>query len=304
MFGYIKPYRPELKLKEITKYSNAYCALCDQLKKDYGFASRFILNYDITFLLLCLNYFNDNDIEKRKIWCPYNPIKNKSVMLSSSALQYSAFINYWLVTEKMLDDYNDDKNYFKSVLRKILVSKKQFKNIKTNYEEQVNSLACLLHQVYQNETNIIDAFGFDKVTNAFGDFFAEIFMVANVSEDEKMLLKKLFFQIGKWIYIIDAYDDFEKDVKKKRFNLLYSLSANEKMEKEEAFEKSFSIHLQLRQKIDVLLKDLVGVFNDDCLVNILTFGFDNVFYKITEKKYKDYLGRLTENGNGILESMD
>lgn len=86
MFGYIKPYKPELKLKEITKYSNAYCALCDQLKRDYGFTSRFILNYDITFLLLCLNHLDNSDKEDQKIRCPYNPMKVKKTQLSTKAL--------------------------------------------------------------------------------------------------------------------------------------------------------------------------------------------------------------------------
>jgi len=304
MFGYIKPYKPELKLKEITKYSNAYCALCDQLKRDYGFTSRFILNYDITFLLLCLNHLDNRDVENRKIRCPYNPMRVKKVELSTNALHYSAFINYWLVTEKLFDDYADDKNYFKSFLRKYLISKKCFKKSKYLYAGKVNTLASLLHRVYQSENHIVDSFDFDNVTNAFGEFFAEIFFVDNIAFEKENLLRKLFFQIGKWIYIIDAYDDFEKDIKKNRFNLLYSLSENDKMEKTEAFEKALSIHLQLKQKIDVLLKELADFFNDECLINILTFGLDNVFYKITEKKYKDHLGRLTKNGNDSLEPLD
>ena len=303
MFGYIKPYKPELKLKEITKYSNAYCALCDQLKKDYGFTSRFILNYDITFLLLCLDHLDSTDKEKRRIRCPYNPAKVKKVQLSTNALRYSAFINYWLVTEKLFDDYTDDRNCFKSFLRKFLVSTGRFKKSKHIYAEKVNTLTSLLHKVYQNERSIVDSFDFDNVTNAFGTFFAEMFFTDHAALDKEVLLKKLFFQVGKWIYIIDAYDDFEKDIKKSRFNLLLSLSEKDKMEKAEAFEKALSIHLQLKQKIDTLLKELADIFYDECLINILTLGLDNVFYKITEKKYKDCLGRLAENGNGDLESL-
>ena len=301
MFGYIKPYKPNLRLKDITKYSNFYCALCDQLKKDYGFASRFILNYDITFLLLLLNHFDDNETKNRKFRCPYNLFKIKKVRLSAGALQYSAFINYWLVTEKLLDDYNDDNSFLKAILRKILISKRNFKIRQYTYEDKVKKLSSLLHQVYQSETNITNSLEFDRLTNSFGEFFAEIFFVDNITFHKEDLFRKLLFQIGKWIYIIDAYDDFEKDKKKNRFNLLYSLSENDKMEKEEAFEKTFSIHLQLKHKIDTLLHDLEDVLNDECLLNILTYGLDNVFYRITENKYNDYLGRLTENGTKVLE---
>lgn len=189
-------------------------------------------------------------------------------------------------------------------MRKLLISKKRFKKSKHLYAGKVNILASLLHKVYQSESNIINSFDFDNVTNSFGDFFAEIFFINNDVFDKENLLRKLFFQVGKWIYIIDAYDDFGKDMKKNRFNLLYSLSKNDIMEKAEAFEKTLFIHLQLKQKITKLLKDSEDVFCDECLINILTFGLDNVFYKITEKKYNDHLGRLTENGNSILEPLD
>ena len=76
MFGYIKPYNQELKLKEIQRYSGCYCALCDQLKRDYGFLSRFILNYDVTFLLICLDYFAAEEKDARKIRCPYMDLHN------------------------------------------------------------------------------------------------------------------------------------------------------------------------------------------------------------------------------------
>ena len=300
MFGYIRVYKPELKLKEISKYSSAYCALCDQLKRDYGPLSRFILNFDITFLLLCLDYFDDNEKENRKIRCPYNGLRVKKTTLSAEALCYSAFINYWLVTEKLYDDYTDDRNFFKSLLRKILISKKQFKKSMCKYNKEIENLSALLHKVYQKEVNIIDSFGFDEVTNAFGEFFAEIFDVISIGKEEKNTLKKLFFQVGKWIYIIDAYDDFEKDIKENRFNLLCSLS-DDKMDKAEVFEKTLSLHLQLKQKINLLLKQLKGTFDDNCLINILTFGLDDVFYKITKKRYKENVERLTKNGTSNVE---
>lgn len=303
MFGYIKPYKPELKLKEITKYSNAYCALCDQLKRDYGFMGRFVLNYDVTFLLLCQNYFDSNDEEFRRIRCPYNPLRVKMANFSKEALRYSAFINYWLVTEKLIDDYTDDKNIFKPLLRKILVSKKGFKSKSYRYQENVNELTELLREVYRSEQSIKDSFDFDRVTNTFGEFFSRIFVVTNISDSEAALLKKLMFQVGKWIYIIDAYDDFEKDIKKKRFNLLCVLGENGDIGKDEVFEKALAIHLQLKQKITALLRNIQDVFKDECIINILTFGLDNVFYKITEKKYKDFVGRLSSNGNDLLERV-
>ncbi|MBQ4561395.1 MAG: hypothetical protein IJA55_03570 [Clostridia bacterium] len=304
MFGYVKSYKPELKIKEMSFYKSAYCALCDQLKRDYGFIGRFVLSYDITFLLLCLNHFEYDDKEKRKIRCPYSPTRVKKVTLSKEALQYSAFINYWLVIQKLFDDYIDERNIIKSFFRKILISKKRYKDIRICYGDHINRLEDSLHVVYMNESDIKDSFDFDRITNAFGYFFAEIFTVIKAGEEDKVLLNKLFFQIGKWIYIIDAYDDFEKDRQKNKFNLLLSLKNEADMSKETVFEKTLSLHFQLKQKIDILLDQLKSKLDEPCVINILSYGLDNVFYEITNKKYKEFVERLTEYGSNSLGYMD
>lgn len=216
MFGYIKPYKPELKLKEIYKYSNAYCALCDRLKRDYGFIARFVLSYDATFLLLCLNNFCENGYHKIKIRCPYNFMRVKNIDLSTEALEYAAFINYWLVTEKLSDDYKDNNSIFKFILRKLLISKRKFKYEKIKYDKIVENLSSLLQEIYKCENSISDSFEFDNLTNKFGVFFSEVFQSSSlINNDINKYIKKLFFQLGKWIYIIDAYDDFQDDLKKK-----------------------------------------------------------------------------------------
>ena len=86
--------------------------------------------------------------------------------------------------------------------------------------------------------------------------------------------------------------------------MLYALAENDTMEKKEVFEKVFSIHLQLKQKIDLLLKKTKEFYVDECVINVLNFGLDDIFYKITKKKYKEYLGELTGYGNGNMEQMD
>lgn len=305
MFGYIRPYKPELKQKDIIKYSGLYCTLCEQLKRDYGFVGRFLLNFDITFLLLYLNNIFTEDIQKHKVRCPYNPTKSKTSSCSEISLVYSAFVNYWLATEKLLDDVNDGKNLVKYLLYKYLISKKKYKLRKNEYSQKVSLLTNMLQDVYEREKYITDSFDFDNITNAFGDFFAEIF---NVSKDNKFELdgmaQKLFFQVGKWIYIIDAYDDYNEDVKKKRVNILFSLDPEICKNKEIAFEKAFSLHIQLINKISVLLSDLDDVIKDETIKNTLSYGLNHVFYKITQKKYKEYLGRLKENGKFTLEPLD
>ena len=46
MFGYIKPAKAELKVKEWEAYQGIYCGLCKQLARRYGWFARMTLNYD------------------------------------------------------------------------------------------------------------------------------------------------------------------------------------------------------------------------------------------------------------------
>ena len=53
MFGYVLPCKPELKVREWTRYRAYYCGLCKELGREYGLFSRFLLNYDLVLLALC-----------------------------------------------------------------------------------------------------------------------------------------------------------------------------------------------------------------------------------------------------------
>lgn len=302
MFGYIKPYNQELKLKEIQRYSGCYCALCDQLKRDYGFLSRFILNYDVTFLLICLDYFSSEEKAARKIRCPYNPMRVKRTKLSPESLQYSAFINYWLVVEKLKDDIADERNLWKWLLYKIIVTNRGYKQSLAKYQTRVAQLSDMLQSVYQRENSVKTVADFDLVTNAFGSFFSKMFLLGIDSEQEESARSQaeaVFFQIGKWIYIIDAFDDLQDDIKRKRFNLLFSLEDGETITKEAAFEKTLSMHLFIKSKIKSLLAATGSKLEDDCIVNIITDGIDFMFCKIVLKKYKEYKERLKDYGYGL-----
>ena len=50
MFGYVRPLPDELKVRDLRVWREDYCGLCRCLGTRYGFAARFLLSYDITFL--------------------------------------------------------------------------------------------------------------------------------------------------------------------------------------------------------------------------------------------------------------
>lgn len=231
----------------------------------------------------------------------------RDVCFSDSALAYSAYINYWLVTEKLLDDYNDEKSVCKNFLRKILTSNRKFKKQKINYAYKTEDLSELLQDVYKSELNVKDLTGFDNISNKFGAFFKSIFCVDEIEiidKQNKTKIEDIFFQIGKWIYVIDAFDDLEKDTKRKKFNLLYSLNDGKVITKEDAFTKTLAIHIQIKAKIKNLLSKLNEIELDACITNILHYGMDYTFYQISKKKYSEYVERVEKDGYFKLEFVD
>ena len=56
MFGYVRPFKGEMLVKEYDAYKGVYCGLCKALGDHYGVLARFALSYDCTFYaLLALN---------------------------------------------------------------------------------------------------------------------------------------------------------------------------------------------------------------------------------------------------------
>lgn len=306
MFGYIRLNRMEMKLKDINRYSAYYCALCDQLGRSYGLLSRFLLSYDVTFLLICLDSLVLNEKEQRKIRCPYNILQTKSVFISPAALCYSAFINYWLVVQKLEDDCRDDKAIWKFAVKKFLASRRKYKDMEAKFREQTDDLAKLLCYVYEKEQKMESEIDFDEATNAFGAFFAKLFQVrlpGAAARTDSELIQKLSFQMGKWIYIMDAYDDFQKDVRKKKINLLYAMNHGKPPEKTMVFEIVCALYLQIKHKIKHLLNTSNAQLQDDCIMNIVTYGIDKTFEQITRQKYKEFIERMRQIGTTGLEQL-
>ena len=110
MFGYVNVYKEELKIKEYDVYRSFYCGLCKQLKTEYGFSARLILNYDSVFLALLLSSVLDETFTCEPERCIANPAKKRPVKQSSPCLSYSAGVMLILALLKLSDNLRDDKS--------------------------------------------------------------------------------------------------------------------------------------------------------------------------------------------------
>lgn len=216
MFGYIVPNHMELKIREYEEYRGYYCGLCVCLKEKYGFFGRLTLNYDLVFLNLLLTalYEQPEKISLQKKFCILHPLK-KRVLKRSNAASYAADMNMLLSYYKCMDDWNDERKVLRFLYAKII--KIKIKKIEKKYPEKMRAVSGLIDKLSglenKNENNT------DIVSGCFGEICRCVF--AYHPDDEwGSLLGEFGYYIGKFIYLLDAYEDIKTDVKKGRYNVL------------------------------------------------------------------------------------
>lgn len=213
MFGYININRKELAEESAKSYQSYYCGLCQKLKSNCGTKGQMLLNYDMTFLIVLLTGLYELDHEEVEFTCPIHPTKKQKAWLNE-ATEYAADMNVILAYHNLEDDWKDDKSYTKKAFAKML--QKDYERIRIKYPRQVTAV-----EKYMKELAAAEAAGeenIDVIAGFTGEMTGEIF---DWKEDEwSEELRCLSFYLGKFIYLMDAYEDLEKDKKRQEYNPL------------------------------------------------------------------------------------
>lgn len=220
MFGYVLVNKPELKIKEFDLYRSYYCGLCHKLKERHGNLGRMTLNFDTTFLVMLLSDLYDVKSEEKCSRCIVHPVK-EHCSITNEITEYCADMCILLTYFKCLDDWNDEKKLSKNMLAKSL--KRKCKKVEKAYPNKVKFVESKLEELAKIESSQIT--GVDDAARAFGELMAEIFVY---KEDAwKDDLYKIGFYLGKFIYLLDAYEDLEKDIKEGTYNPFKGIAQNE-----------------------------------------------------------------------------
>jgi len=277
LFGYVQIRKPELKIKDYEIYHAFYCGLCERLRAKYGMAGRITLTYDMTFLIILLSSLYDVRCRHEKKHCIVHPAKKHNI-LYNEITDYCASINILLSYYKCLDDKQDDFNLKGNM--GALVYKKTAQETAGRYKRQADMVKMSLKKLYRLEKES----KYDIMENAgcFGNLLAEIFIYKD--DMFKAYLGDLGYYLGRYIYIMDAYDDLQEDIKKDRYNPFKNVY------KDRDFEACAR---------EMLLNDIsmaCGAFEQlpcldyiDILRNILYAGVWNRYDSINHAKEKEVL---------------
>lgn len=208
MFGYIVPIKDELKVREYDVFRAYYCSLCNEIGKK-SYVSKVTLTYDMTFLALLLSsIYLDTDSTFKK-FCPYK-FKNVNMVNTNKYIEYSADMNIILSNRKLIDNFKDDRSYISLILSKIINTK----NILDETKSKIDNIDSYLSNTFRLENESTS--NLDEISHDFAKICEDIFDIYG----DSVALRVLGYNIGKWIYILDAFDDIEKDIKKKNYNPL------------------------------------------------------------------------------------
>ncbi len=234
MFGYLRPEKNTLLVKEFTIYRAVYCGICKQIKKDYGNIPRASLSYDITFLGVLLIALSGCDADFASESCILGPLKKKPVCKDHPVITACAAVSVIFAYYKLVDEIRDDKRFLASAGR--LLIKRGYKRASSLFPEAervVGEGISLLSIIEQNDP---DETSCTAASQAFGTIIQRIMEQISISvlpEDIKhrqetvAALGILGSYIGRWIYLIDAVDDLAQDVKKGQWNPLSVFSTED-----------------------------------------------------------------------------
>ena len=220
MFGYILINKEELKFKEYDVYKSYYCGLSQTLNNRSGRFAQLTLNYDMTFLQLLLTGLYEPKTKLENFRCKIHPFK-KSIKRSNEITDYIADMNLFLAYLNCIDDWEDEKKLSRKIYT--IIVKNKVKKIKKQYPEKTAKLEAILKKSSEYEKK--KEHDIDKISSYSGELMSELFLY---KEDEwKQTLSRMGFFLGKYIYIIDAYEDIEKDLKKGNYNPFSEIYQNE-----------------------------------------------------------------------------
>lgn len=287
MFGYIRPFQPELKVKEDNKYKAYYCGLCKTLGQQYSLASRMSLSYDASFLYFFLSSLISAKEEPYSKRCVFHPQKKKLFIINEAA-DYAAGINILLTYYKLADDRVDNGNPLYSVLKWGYSG--VFRHAAQHYPKAEASLTKHLENLHalerQREKSV------DLPANEFASLLAELFALApfeQISQNQRDHLHGFGYNLGRFLYLLDAYDDLAEDIKKGRYNpfaLQYGYRSGisvQEFRKSFREEASFNLYFSLAEAVRHY--EQLGIEkNTDMIDNILYLGLKYTTSQILEEQ--------------------
>ena len=286
MFGYVIVDKPSLRIREYDYYRATYCGLCHTMGKCTGCLSRLTLSYDVTFFVLMREMLKETKVEFVKKRCMRHPIKKINTVQINSQMEYAACVGAQLTFGKIVDNVNDEKGIKRFAAR---VCRALFSRMDMKSFDAIPSMADFitknLEKISQIEEERVPSI--DAPAEIFGDMMAGL-LSYELEGNKKLIAEKIGKRIGRWVYIVDAFDDYDADRKSGSYNPFVELYEGKDFTDDDliSISKMLEAELSLAFSAVELLDDDDDKNRSEIVKNILCLGMPASVERICKKKNK------------------
>ena len=281
MFGYIRPFKPYLRVCEYEAYRSVYCGVCKSIGRQCGQLPRLALSYDLAALALLDMSVNSIRLEVRQERCPAHPLVKRSCAVNGG-LGYSAGASVLLLYHKLRDDSTDGRGARQLaasaavpfIAEAFIGARERYPALAARIDRQMKEQSALERE---------HCASLDRAAEPTARIMQAV--TAGISDDREMSrrLGSFGYFLGRFIYLTDALDDLREDARRGRYNPLLERYALKEVSDDDfgriAEDTSFSVNMTLGLLADAYCRLELGMYRT-IFDNIVYLGLKNVFDQV------------------------
>ncbi len=280
MFGYIRPCKPELKVREFETFQAVYCGLCKELSHVYGPFASLTLSYDFTFIATISLGLSEQECGFKRCACAANPFRKKPCLLPCGDLTYCASAAMLMIYYKLRDDIQDS-GLLKGLGYRMLLpfAAHARKKAARLFPEADAVMAEFIRRQGQVEREGCSSL--DQAADPTANALALLCQRLSDRPAQQTVLHRFGYLLGRYVYFADALDDLEEDARKGGYNPFLARFGALPMEE---------IRSHARQVLNLTVGELPPAYEllelkryKPILDNIIYLGLHNELNAITAK---------------------
>ncbi len=289
MFGYVSICREAMNDEDYRLFQSYYCGLCRATGRYVSQSARMGLSYDITFLAIVLSAVAEESCEPHDGRCMLHPMKKRMFSDSGEAVKYAAAVGTMLTYLKLIDDVRDDKS-LKAAAASVLFLRGARKARK-EYPECYNGTAECLKRLTKLENENCPEI--DRCADCFAEILKILFVPDFVHDEEtRRILAWLGYNIGRWIYVADAYNDIDRDRKNGAYNPFLAAEFEDFEEYKERLRAQLEISLTFTLESAAASFELLKTHKNRSLI-------EHIIYRGLKAKQNAVLKKTGEDNESV-----
>ncbi len=222
MYGYVRIHAPEMKVREQEYYRAVYCGLCRTMGKCTGQCSRATLSYDFTYFALVRMALTGKYPAFKARRCLAHPTRRRPMAEPTEDLALCAYMSAILAYHKVRDDLRDERGMKRTAATAVapFVGSLRRRALKRGYTAADIAVAEAMQALCALEESRPPSV--DEPAELFGQLMA-VLLAYGLEGNRAKLARKIGRHVGRWVYILDAADDYAEDVRRGRYNPLACL---------------------------------------------------------------------------------